>query len=173
MYTRALSPSLPSLVSCVHGAQKGTVRTCTISGAPFDCAAFVSSHDSRTTKKKQQQARDRQTHSENMGQHRGARVPSSTLVISFFCFEGAGAFLAPASFSSRDAIQQRRCDKSPLGSVFRRERAAVAPRMAADGDEGNSAVSASNAEEAAAKAAKLRAFAAELRNQVRRAGRDT
>eukprot|EP00903_Cladosiphon_okamuranus_P012926 g12069.t1 len=38
--------------------------------------------------------------------------------------------------------------------------------MAADGDGGESAVVPSNAEEAAAKAAKLRAFAAELRNQA-------
>eukprot|EP00752_Nemacystus_decipiens_P009666 g8635.t1 len=38
--------------------------------------------------------------------------------------------------------------------------------MTADGDEGDSLVVASNAEDAAAKAAKLRAFAAELRNQA-------
>lgn len=107
-------------------------------------------------------------HSKNMGQQWGVRIPSSTLVLSIFCcLEGTGAFLVPVSFSSRDtaAVQRRSHHTSPLGSVLRRT-AAGAPRMARDGDEGESAVVASNAEEAAAKAAKLRAFAAELRNQV-------
>lgn len=118
-----------------------------------------------------QAARDQSETARTMGQHWGVRIPSSTLVLSIFCLEGAGAFLAPTSLSARDAkLQQQRqcCKKSPLkerlGSAF--GRSAVVPRMAADGDKGDSPVVASSAEEAEAKAAKLRAFAAELRNQV-------
>lgn len=130
-----------------------------ISRAPGNCARFGFLFFRRTDA-------GHATLQRKMGQQRGARIPSSALVVCFFCFEGVGAFLAPVSFSSRDATLLQSCNKR-IGSVFRRERAAVAPRMAADGDEGDSAVVASNAEEAAAKAAKLRAFAAELRNQVR------
>lgn len=110
-----------------------------------------------------QQARDRDNEN-TMGQHWAITIPSFTLVMSIFCLEGAGAFLAPASFSRDTMLQQRQSSqkKSPIGSVF--GRSALAPRMAAD--EVESAVVESNAEEAAAKAAKLRAFAAELRSQV-------
>lgn len=90
------------------------------------------------------------------------------MVASIFCLEGAGAFLAPASFASSDTakLQERRCRGSPFGCTL--GRTAVAPRMAADEDDGDSVVVASNSKEAAAKAAKLRAFAAELRSQVMR-----
>ncbi len=98
-------------------------------------------------------------------------IPPSTLVMSLLCFEGVGAFVAPAALSTRQPVLKEELHRATppyrsgsIARVLRRSTAAL--RMASDGEGEDSLMVASNAEEAAAKAAKLRAFAAELRIQV-------
>jgi len=102
-----------------------------------------------------------------MGQQWAASmITPFTLVVSLLCFEGVGAFVAPAPLSTRQPIFQHQ-QQATLRSCFAAlKRSTAALRMTADGDGEDSLMVARNAEEAAAKAAKLRAFAAELRIQV-------
>lgn len=92
---------------------------------------------------------------------------SAALKLSLLCLGGAAAFMTPPSL-----VTHPREMRSSSSSASRRADAAVAPperrfvlNMAND-EATESTVAASGAEEAAEKAAKLRAFAAELRLQV-------